>query len=282
MEFKPVNPVADVDISINSFWSLLILENVVLSKTVTFLIEAYQVTSYAYWKLEQNKNVRKLAIGSIRKPLKVQTFKFVNFNSFSENVQHFKMYLMQMHEHMNVFVTCPTSSHYIYMLNTHNSNMFKSFYLNRCLVQDYVSFLFLLKYLEMTHFGCISKPPLRILRHLLCNLRKELCTPRSVGCVTHALKHTQNRWRIEPGLPDCKRRLSSRWTHFLQWTKFHNLISITYKIFFMTIISYWMLISTYNLSTVIYFFIAFSLYVYKNEIVLKVSMTLEKTYGEVY
>lgn len=43
-----------------------------------------------------------------------------------------------------------------------------------------------------------------------------------------------------------------------------------------------MLISTYNLSTVIYFFIAFSLYVYKNEIVLKVSMTLEKTYGEVY
>lgn len=106
MEFKPVNPVADVDISINSFWSLLILENVVLSKTVTFLIEAYQVTSYAYWKLEQNKNIRKLAIGSIRKPLKVQTFKFVNFNSFSENVQHFKMYLMQMHEHMNVFVTC--------------------------------------------------------------------------------------------------------------------------------------------------------------------------------
>lgn len=115
MEFKPVNPVADVDISINSFWSLLILENVVLSKTVTFLIEAYQVTSYAYWKLEQNKNIRKLAIGSIRKPLKVQTFKFVNFNSFSENVQHFKMYLMQMHEHMNVFVTCPTSSHYIYI-----------------------------------------------------------------------------------------------------------------------------------------------------------------------
>lgn len=102
MEFKPVNPVADVDISINSFWSLLILENVVLSKTVTFLIEAYQVTSYAYWKLEQNKNIRKLAIGSIRKPLKVQTFKFVNFNSFYIYIHSLYIYIYTKVKELNI------------------------------------------------------------------------------------------------------------------------------------------------------------------------------------